>query len=63
MTDRTDEVLKAIEEAKEHNAQLHEGFRQQQSAQHDEQLSFLKMLWGGVTDLTEKFARFLRPGK
>lgn len=62
MNDRTDEVLKAIEDAKQDARERMEGFRQQQSAQHDEQLSYLKWIWNGVQVLAEKFARFLRPG-
>lgn len=61
LSDRTDEVLKAIADSKTENAKLLEGWRQQQSVQHAEQLSLLKSIWGGVTDLTIKFARFLRP--
>lgn len=63
LSDRTDEVLKAIADAKADNITRLEGWRQQQSAQHDEQLSLLKSIWGGVTDLAIKFARFLRPDK
>jgi hypothetical protein len=49
--DRTDEILNAIE-----------GVRQQNSAQHDEQLSVLKDNRGILIWLKAKWERFTRPG-
>ena len=61
MNDRTDEVLQAIADFKAEQKKLSEGWRQQQSAQHDQQLSLLKTIWETVLTLKEKFERFLRP--
>jgi hypothetical protein len=59
----TDDAAKAIASLEKRLEKLLEGWRQQQSAQHDEQLALLKLTSHGLHELNAKLERRLRSVK